>query len=444
LQGRRQLSGSEGFLVENQHDGTARSAALPSGGPPRHPGRQDWSSWPLYEAASSGFRGYWYPVTWASHVGQKPLSFTICGERICVIRDRGTVYTLHDRCPHRGVPLSLGKKHFPGTISCVYHGFTYRLTDGVLCAVLTDGPESPICGKVTVQTYETTERLGLVWVYIPISTERAMPIESQLPEDLTGNSLVLGGRIEPRFGNWRFACENGFDEGHAKYLHRTSLWRLFKPMPAWNVTRVVQQGRWIFRVQDEVYWEADFPGVGKWTNKRWWKKNPPIGAFNIGNTGPAARVNPVIESQNFPGYASVAMPGILRIVYPNFIHYEFYVPVDANNHRYVGVMVNFAEGIQALKFYVKYLGAIRWLFHGQFSSQDARMVAATDAPPERLYRPDISLTAWRRLAETEFAARVEQVRANDGLGRRKASRPSGPHVAKASISEETEPGQADE
>jgi hypothetical protein len=27
------------------------------------------------------------------------------------------------------------------------------------------------------------------------------------------------------------------------------------------------------------------------------------------------------------------------------------------------------------------------------------MVEKTDAPPERLYRPDISLIAWRRLCE---------------------------------------------
>jgi hypothetical protein len=95
------------------------------------------------------------------------------------------------------------------------------------------------------------------------------------------------------------------------------------------------------------------------------------------------------------------MPGVLRIVYPTFIHYEFYVPVDADSHRYVGVMVNFTEGWKALGFYVKYLGAIRWLFHGQFSAQDAWMVDVTDAPPERLYRPDVSLTAWRNLAEKE-------------------------------------------
>lgn len=30
----------------------------------------------------------------------------------------------------------------------------------------------------------------------------------------------------------------------------------------------------------------------------------------------------------------------------------------------------------------------------------------TDAPPERLYRPDVSLTAWRSLAEEEFAKKL--------------------------------------
>ena len=53
---------------------------------------------------------------------------------------------------------------------------------------------------------------------------------------------------------------------------------------------------------------------------------------------------------------------------------------------------------------LKYLAGIRWLFHGQFSAQDHWMVAETDAPPERLYRPDISLIEWRRLVE-EAASR---------------------------------------
>jgi phenylpropionate dioxygenase-like ring-hydroxylating dioxygenase large terminal subunit len=374
--------------------------------PKRQPGRQDWTTWPQYNAAVTGFRGYWYPVTWSSHVTGKPSAFTVCGEKLALIRDAGTAYALRDRCPHRGVPLSQGSQQFPGTLSCPYHGWTYNLPDGKLCAVITDGPQSPICGKVSVQTYPVEERLGMVWVYIALADEQPHPIDEQLPAELADNPFVMGGRIDPRHGNWRFAAENGFDEGHAKYLHRTSLWRLFKPMPVWNTTRIVPQERWLFRVQDEVYWDADFPGVGHWTNKRWWKLRPPKQTFNIGNTGAAKKINPTIEAQNFPGFASLAMPGILRIVYPKFIHYEFYVPVDADNHRYVGVMVNFTRGWHTARFYGKYLGAIRWLFHGQFSGQDKWMVDITDAPPERLYRPDISLTAWRNLAEHEMSAKL--------------------------------------
>ncbi|MFD0689196.1 Rieske 2Fe-2S domain-containing protein [Actinomadura fibrosa] len=376
---------------------------------PKRPGRQDWSTWPEYDAAAAGFRGYWYPVTWSSHVTGKPIAVTLCGEKIALVRDAGKVHALHDRCPHRGIPLSLGDQQFPGTLSCVYHGWTFRLGDGELCAVITDGPDSRICGKVRVQTYPVEERLGMVWVYVPLAGEEPHPLDSQLPEELVGNAFMLGGRIEPRTGNWRFACENGFDEGHAKYLHRTSLWRLLKPMPTWNITRIVPEGRWIYRVQDEVHWEADFPGVGRWTTKRWWKFQPPKETFNLGNTGKPKKVDPVIESCGFPGFASLSMPGILRIAYPGFIHYEFYVPVDADNHQYVGIMVNFTEGWKSLGFYAKYLGAIRWLFHGQFSGQDAWMVDVTDAPPEKLYRPDVSLTAWRSLAEEEFAKKRAEI-----------------------------------
>ncbi|MFW6033552.1 MAG: Rieske 2Fe-2S domain-containing protein [bacterium] len=372
----------------------------------RYPGRQDWSTWPHYDAAKLGFRGYWYPVMWSSQVTAKPQQLRICGDRIMVMRDAGTVYALHDRCPHRGVPLSEGDQQFPGTVSCPYHGWTYDLATGRLCAVITDGPDSPITGKASVPTYPVAERLGMVWLFIPIDQEEPHPIDEQLPEELVSAPFVMGGRIDPRAGNWRFACENGFDEGHAKYLHRTSLWRLFKPMPTWNITRVVRQGRWIYRIQDQVHWEAEFPGVGTWTNKRWWKKRPPEETFNIGNTGKPKKVDPVIESCGFPGFASVSMPGVLRIAYPNFIHYEFYVPVDADHHNYVGVMVNFKEGLSTLPFYAKYLGAIRWLFHGQFSGQDAWMVDVTDAPPERLYRPDVSLTAWRNLAEEDYNAKL--------------------------------------
>ena len=71
---------------------------------------------------------------------------------------------------------------------------------------------------------------------------------------------------------------------------------------------------------------------------------------------------------------------MLRIAYPQFIHYEFYVPIEAGRTKYVGVMVQFKVGLAKFLFYAKYLTGIRWLFHGQFSAQDHWMVAETDAP----------------------------------------------------------------
>jgi phenylpropionate dioxygenase-like ring-hydroxylating dioxygenase large terminal subunit len=373
------------------------------------PGRQDWSTWPHYQAAAAGFRGYWYPVCYSSQLTGKPKQITLLGEKIVMIRDAGTAYGLVDRCPHRGVPLSEGSQQFPGTISCAYHGWTFDLASGDLKAAITDGPDSPICGKVTQPTYDVAERLGMVWVFVG-DGEDPHPIDEQLPEELVDNEAVLGSRMQPREGNWRFACENGYDEGHAKYLHRTSLWRMFKSMPVWNETRIVRRGRWIYRVQEKQHWTADFPGLGRWDSQAWFKLKPPTTTGNIGNTGSHREVDPVIAAQEFPGFASVSMPGMLRIAYPSFIHYEFYVPVDADRHLYVGVMADFRRGVRALPFYPKYLGWVRWLFHGQFSAQDKWMVELTDAPPERLYRPDDSLLKWRKLAEEITEERLARLR----------------------------------
>ena len=36
-----------------------------------------------------------------------------------------------------------------------------------------------------------------------------------------------------------------------------------------------------------------------------------------------------------------------------------------------------------------------------FNDEDALMVDVMDAPPERLYRPDVAITEWRKLCEAQ-------------------------------------------
>ncbi|HZR99687.1 MAG TPA: Rieske 2Fe-2S domain-containing protein, partial [Chloroflexota bacterium] len=152
--------------------------------------------WPRYDAAALGFRNYWYPVLLSRQVRRKPRAITLCGEKIVLVRDQGRVYALHDRCPHRGVPLSCGRREFPGLLTCAYHGWTYDLATGRLEVVLTDGPDSPICGKANVRTYPVEERAGVVWVYV--GKQPPPPVEEDIPAELLQPNLTSEGFTEVR------------------------------------------------------------------------------------------------------------------------------------------------------------------------------------------------------------------------------------------------------
>lgn len=372
---------------------------------PRPQGLEDWRQWPNYEAATLGLRNYWYPTVWARDLGDKPQGIKLLGENIMLIREGSEVYALHDRCPHRGVKLSEGKKVFPGTVSCPYHGWTFDVTDGRLCAALPDGPDSPIVGNVSVRSYPTEEALGLVWVFV--GDEKPTPLRDQLPEELFTNDYVAGGRITPgRYGNWRFAVENGFDEGHARYLHRDQAFMMFRQMPGWARTKIVadEDGDWLFRVQESVEYESDFPGLGKWPRR----KITQVAQRKMTPGEVGKRLDPTIRSLNLPGHISVRLPGLLRVAWTTYLHFEWYVPEDENHHRYVQYAVRFKTGPSDFAFRLRYWTYIRWLFHGKFTGRDAWMVEEMDAPPERLFRPDVSITRWRRLVESAFEPKQDK------------------------------------
>ena len=350
-------------------------------------GRERWDTWPTYDAAVLGFRNYWYPVAWSSELraGGKPLGLTLLGDRVMVLRDRdGEVRALADRCPHRGVPLSLGKQEVAGTWSCIYHGWTYDLSSGSMVACLTDGPDSPLVGKVRVPTYPVVDRLGLIWIFMGATDEGIPPVEVEvdMPSEWLSGAITLAGRITERAGNWRYAAENGFDEGHAKYLHRDSAWTFFRKLPAYNRASVAPSpdGQWITRIPSNVAMVADYPVVGQWPRNKWWKR---------GGRGPTT---------------SIRLPGLLRVDYGEWAHYEWYVPTESGRHRYVQVAARQVGGLDGARFSLKYRAYTRWIFHGMFNDQDAAMVETMQIPPERLYRPDVSIIAWRKLCEHPRAA----------------------------------------
>jgi nitrite reductase/ring-hydroxylating ferredoxin subunit len=123
-------------------------------------------------------RQAWYIAAPSCRLADRPLPVTIFEQRLVLFRDAdGAARALLDRCPHRGVPLSLGRVK-GGEIECPYHGWRFR--GNGRCAhipSLLDGGAPT--RSIGVPHFHCVEGDGYVWVWMgdgPPAPERPLPI----------------------------------------------------------------------------------------------------------------------------------------------------------------------------------------------------------------------------------------------------------------------------
>ena len=100
--------------------------------------------------------------------GQNIVAALLAGQPLALWRSgSGAVQAWEDRCPHRGVPLSMGRVK-GDQLACAYHGWQYAAQDG-RCTAIPAMPDRPVPGKVCVKTYAALERQGMVLMIWPRS-----------------------------------------------------------------------------------------------------------------------------------------------------------------------------------------------------------------------------------------------------------------------------------
>ncbi len=368
---------------------------------------------PTYEEAALGLPNYWYPVMFSVQIGKRPKPMKLLGQDIVFTRVKGKVYALEDRCPHRGIPLHNGKFEFEGCISCIYHGWTFDLGTGQMIAALTDGPDSPMTCRPTtnIHSYPVEERCGLVWVWMGAGAPM-VPVEEDIPEELLRDDMVMMGWFHPRDGNWRFGVENAIDESHARYLHTDSVQARWRRAPAVTDITVMEtpDKKWIYRRQESSQTYAEFPGLGTWPRKRWFRKDRNERQMKTRQKVAMA----VIPEAARPGQGR--LPCIWRPIgwpYPMVLSYEWHVAIDREHELYGQFMCRFTKNpISKLIFRAKYMFWHRWVGQWRFNSQDGAMVAAmtTNMKSERLMKPDSSITGWRKMVERQARGQVDEWR----------------------------------
>lgn len=107
-------------------------------------------------------RNAWYAAAWEREVGDGPLGVRVAGESVAVWRcGDGTYSAVHDACPHRKLPLSMGRVR-GDVLECGYHGMRFDCT-GTCVAAPTNGTVPP---NADIAAHPVVARYGLLWLWL--------------------------------------------------------------------------------------------------------------------------------------------------------------------------------------------------------------------------------------------------------------------------------------
>jgi phenylpropionate dioxygenase-like ring-hydroxylating dioxygenase large terminal subunit len=161
----------------------------------------------------------WYVAAWSHEVDkQGMLARTILSEPVLLMRDEaGRVVALHDRCAHRGAPLSAGRRE-GDAVRCLYHGLKFASSGQ--CVEIPGQDRVP--AKACVRTFPIVERSQWVWIWMG---DPANADESAIPD--THWLDDPGWRYKPGYihyhTNYLLIADNLLDFSHLPYVHPTTL-----------------------------------------------------------------------------------------------------------------------------------------------------------------------------------------------------------------------------
>lgn len=166
-----------------------------------------------------GVRNAWYCIAGSAELTDRPIPVTALGEKLVLWRDAaGVAHAVEDRCPHRGIALSIGAVN-EGRLRCRYHGVEVD-RNGVVCNV----PAYPECaynGKKMLRDYPLIEHYQGIWAYFGDALHPDPP-PLALPPELTDAEWSGRPFIETWNGHFQYVYDNICDPMHGSYLHGTT------------------------------------------------------------------------------------------------------------------------------------------------------------------------------------------------------------------------------
>ena len=158
----------------------------------------------------------WYAAALSTEVDASGLFHRrILGKSVLIYRlEDGSAVALHDRCPHRFAPLSLGKR-IGDDVACPYHALRFN-SQGQCTHNPHGNGHIPKAAKVA--SFPLVERYGFLWIWM----DESVPDLSLLPdysplED--GPDTGIGWTYMNLPVNYELIIDNVMDLSHIDHVH---------------------------------------------------------------------------------------------------------------------------------------------------------------------------------------------------------------------------------
>jgi phenylpropionate dioxygenase-like ring-hydroxylating dioxygenase large terminal subunit len=171
-------------------------------------------------------------------------TFDLGPESVLVLRDRdGGIRAFHNVCRHRGARLLDGAGTCPATITCPYHGWTYRQDGGLIGTPVRESFPGLARSDHGLRPVRTDIAFGFVFVWLAPGSPGGAPPDGSMPgvaeqwgslgAELTPyrcEEMVPLGPITADVWNvdWKIAMDNYLESYHVPIGH-PGLYRMFTP-----------------------------------------------------------------------------------------------------------------------------------------------------------------------------------------------------------------------
>ncbi len=187
----------------------------------------------------------WYVAGWSKDFTQELKAESYLGKNIVFFRRKdGSPVALENACPHRKLPLSMGKI-VDDNIECGYHGLTFNGSGK--CVFAPTQPES-IPPKARVKSYPVVDRYRLLWIWMGnpdlADPDKIFSVENY-ESPLWG--YTNGGVLDIDC-SYLWIADNLLDPSHVAWVHATTFAGAGtedQPLEVEKTTNGVIVSRWI-------------------------------------------------------------------------------------------------------------------------------------------------------------------------------------------------------